>query len=59
MICRNSQPIGVLTNVYADDSLIYASGDNILEVKQKLQNCIKNISSWYKMNLFENQYWQN
>ena len=39
-----------LTNVYADDSMIYASGDNIHEVKQKLQNCIQNISSWYKMN---------
>ena len=30
--------------------MIYASGDNIPEVKQKLQNCIQNISSWYKMN---------
>ena len=31
-------------------TMIYASGDNIPEVKQKLQNCIKNISSWYNMN---------
>ena len=30
--------------------MIYASGDNIPDVKQKLQNCIKNISSWCKMN---------
>ena len=31
--------------------MIYESGDNkISEVKQKLQYCIKNMSSWYKMN---------
>ena len=30
--------------------MIYASGDNILEVQQKLQQCVKNISSWYKIN---------
>ena len=41
---------GCLTNLYADDSMIYTSGDNIPEVKQKLQNCMKNISSWYKIN---------
>ena len=41
---------GCLTNLYADGSMIHASGDNISEVKQKLQNCIKNISSWYKIN---------
>ena len=32
---------GCLTNLYADDSMIYASRDNIPEVKQKLQNYIK------------------
>ena len=41
---------GCLTNLYADDSIIYASGDNILQVQQKLQQCVKNISSWYKVN---------
>ena len=41
---------GCLTNPYADDSMIYASGDNILEVQQKLQQCVKNIISWYKIN---------
>ena len=30
--------------------MIYASGDNIPEEKQKLENCIKKLSSWYKMN---------
>ena len=39
----------MLTNWYADD-LIYASSDSISEIKQELQNSIKDISSWYKMN---------
>ena len=30
--------------------MIYASGDNILQVQQKLQQSVKNISSWYKFN---------
>ena len=30
--------------------MIYASGDDILQVQQKLQQCVKNISSWYKIN---------
>ena len=41
---------GCLTNLYADDSMLYASGNNILEVQQKLQQCVKNISLWYKIN---------
>ena len=41
---------GCLTNLCADDSMIYASGDDILQVQQKLQQCVKNISSWYKIN---------
>ena len=32
---------GCLTNVFADDSMIYASGDNTLEVQQKLQQCVE------------------
>ena len=32
---------GCLTNLYADDSMIYASGYTIPEVNEKLQNCIK------------------
>ena len=39
---------GCLTNLY--DSMIYASGDNVLQVQQKLQQCVKTISSWYKVN---------
>ena len=33
--------VGCLTNLYADDAMIYAPGDNILEVQQKLQQCVK------------------
>ena len=40
---------GCLTNLYADDSMIYASGDDILQVQPKLQQCVINISSWYKV----------
>ena len=32
---------GCLANLYADDSMVYAPGDNIPELKQKLQNFIK------------------
>ena len=32
---------GCLTNLYADDFMVYAPGDNIPELKQKLQSCIK------------------
>ena len=49
-INRATYVYGCLTNLYADNSMIYASGDNILEVQQKLQQCVNNISSWYKIN---------
>ena len=43
-----------LTNVYADGSMIYASGDNIPEVKQNLQNygsvLVSHVTIPYKMN---------
>ena len=41
---------GCLTNQYADDTMIYLSVDNIHEVQQKLQQCVKKICSWYKIN---------
>ena len=41
---------GCLTNLYTDVSMIYASGDNILQVEEKLQQCVKKLSSWYKVN---------
>ena len=39
--------------------MIYASGDNNPEVKQKLQNCIKKYKFLVQNDSFENQYWQN
>ena len=30
--------------------MIYASGDSVNEVKLKLQNCLNNISTWYREN---------
>ena len=32
---------GCVTNVFADDAMIYASGDSVSEVQQKLQSCLK------------------
>ena len=29
-----------------DDAMIYASGDNVSEVQQKIQNCLNNIGEW-------------
>ena len=38
---------GCVTNLFADDAMIYASRDNVSEVQQKLQNCLSNIGKWY------------
>ena len=34
-----------VTNLFADDAMIYASGDSVNEVNLKLQNCLNNISA--------------
>ena len=39
-----------MTNLFADDAMIYASGDSVSEVQRKLQSCLNNISSWYREN---------
>ena len=39
-----------MTNLFADDAMIYASGDNVSEVQQKLQNCLNTIGKWYREN---------
>ena len=39
-----------MTNLFGDDGMIYASGDSVSEVKLKLQNCLNNISTWYREN---------
>ena len=41
---------GCVTNLFADDAMIYASGDSVSEVQRKLQSCLSNISSWYREN---------
>ena len=41
---------GWVTNLFADDAMIYASGDSVSEVQRKLQICLSNISSWYREN---------
>ena len=39
-----------VTNLFADDAMIYASGDSVNEVKLKLQNCLNDISAWCREN---------
>ena len=37
-------------SLYADDTLIYCDGRNADDVNDKLQECIDNVSNWYKRN---------
>ena len=39
-----------MTNLFADDAMIYASGDSVSEVQLKLQSCLINISKWHRKN---------
>ena len=39
-----------MTNLFGDDAMIYASGVSVSEVQLKLQNCLINISKWYREN---------
>ena len=41
---------GCATNLFADDAMIYASGDSVSEVQLKLQSCLLNVSKWYREN---------
>ena len=46
-----SQHVGTATtNLYADDTLIYCSGDTIANVQEELQNSIDNVYEWYRRN---------
>ena len=38
-----------MTNLFADDAMIYASGDSVSEVQLKLQSCLINISKCLKI----------
>ena len=39
-----------MTNLFADDAMINASGDSVSEVQQKLQKCLISIGKWYREN---------
>ena len=41
---------GCWMNLFADDTIIYTSGDSIDEVQSKLQTCLDNICNWYSRN---------
>ena len=41
---------GCLINLFADDTIIYTSGDSIGGVQSKLQTCLDNICNWYNRN---------
>jgi len=46
-----SQNVGLGTaNLFADDTLIYCGGNSLLEVNRKLQECVNEVSHWYKQN---------
>ena len=39
-----------MTNLFANDAMIYASGDSVSEVQLQLQSCLMIISKWYRKN---------
>ena len=41
---------GCITNHLGDNAIVYASGYNVYDMQQKLQNCFNNISPWYPEN---------
>ena len=47
----NSQHVHLGTcNLYADDCLVYCTGDNVDDVSDKLQQCVHDVSNWYSEN---------
>ena len=46
----NFSTYGCVTDLYADDTIIYTSGSTINEVKTRLQCCLDSISHWYRSN---------
>ena len=46
----NFSTYGCVTNLYADDTIIYTSGSTIEEVKSRLQSCLDSICNWYHSN---------
>ena len=39
-----------VTNLFADDTMTYASGDSVSEVQPKERSCLLNIRKWYREN---------
>ena len=37
-------------NLYADDSLIYCTGSDIVELKTNIQKCVTDVHEWYESN---------
>ena len=37
-------------NIYADDTLIYCTGNNITELKYNTQKCVTDVHEWYESN---------
>ena len=37
-------------NIYADDTLIYCTGNNITELKCNIQKCVTDVHEWYESN---------
>ena len=48
------------SNLYADDTLIYCTGGNIVELKTDIQKCVTDVHEWYVSNkLVINTYKSN
>ena len=46
-----NQHVGLgTTNLFADDTLIYVSGNNVDDVNIKLKNSVSEVAKWYKRN---------
>ena len=37
-------------NIYADDTLIYCTGNNITELKYNIHKCVTDVHEWYESN---------
>ena len=37
-------------NLYADDTLIYCTGNSIVELNNTMQKCVDDIQEWYEQN---------
>ena len=37
-------------NLYADDTLIYCTGSDIVELKTNIQKCVPGVHEWYESN---------